>query len=113
MNKNDNFKICPNCDFVWKNRKDFLSDNKTSITGYQVNFENLTAGLFLFRHSCKGSFSLKVSSFENLYTGPIFKEKATDTDDCPGYCLHKNELDPCPANCECAFVRKIIQILRR
>lgn len=33
-------------------------------------------------------------------------------DDCPGYCLHADELAPCPASCECAFVRDVLQLVR-
>jgi len=113
MKKDNQFKICPKCDYVWKNRDDFLCDNTVSIIGYQVNFKNLTSGLFLFNHSCNGTFSLKVSAFEDLYSGPIFQERATGSDDCPEYCLHKSTLDPCPATCECAFAREIIQLLKR
>jgi len=113
MNKDINFKVCPNCDFVWKNREDFLNDNKVSMIGYQVHFKNLTAGIFLFNHFCKGTLAIEVSSFKDLYDGPIFKERATGSDECPEYCLHKDNLDPCPAECECAFVREIIQIIKR
>ena len=107
------FNTCPNCNFIWQNRDDFLKDNDVTIIGYQVHFKHLIAGLFLFNHSCKGTFSLKVNAFEDLYNGPVFTERATGSDACPGHCLHENRLDPCPAKCECAFVREIIQFLQK
>ncbi len=113
MNENNKFKICSCCGFVWKSREDFLNDNNISIIGYQAHFQNLTAGLFLFNHSCHGTLSLKTGIFTDLYNGPVFQEKVTGSDDCPGYCLYENILDPCPAKCECAFVREIIQILKK
>ena len=107
------FKACPNCGFIWENRDDFIGDDSVSIIGYQVNFKKLHAGLFLFNHSCEGTFSLRVDDFKGLYTGPVFQERATGSDACPEFCLHKSKLEPCPAACECAFAREIIQILKR
>jgi len=69
--------------------------------------------IFLFNHSCKGTLGLEVSAFEDLYDGPIFQGRATGSDDCPGYCPHEDSLDPCLVKCECAFVREIIQILKK
>jgi hypothetical protein len=42
----------------------------------------------------------------------MVEERKTGTEECPGYCLHQDELQPCPARCECAYVREIIQIIR-
>jgi hypothetical protein len=111
MNENGRFKICPNCGHVWENREKFLKDDDVTLVGYQVQFKVLTAGMFLFNHSCRGTMALEVSAFEDLYDGPIFQDRATGTGDCPGYCLERHILDPCPAKCECAFVREIIQLL--
>jgi len=109
----NNFKVCPACGFEWKSRNDFLNDNSVYIIGYQAHFESLKTGIFLFNHSCKGTLALEVSDFADLYDGPVFEERATGSDDCPGHCLHENILDPCPAKCECAFVREVIQILKK
>lgn len=106
------FKACPGCGFKWHSRDDFLNDNNISFVGYQVNFKNLRTGIFLFNHSCKDTLALEVGAFEDLYDGPIYQERATGSDSCPGHCLREDILDPCPAKCECAFVREIIQILR-
>jgi len=106
------FKTCPNCGYIWPNRDDFLQDARVTIVGYQVNFESLKEGFFLFNHSCKTTLAIEVVSFVDLYDGPVFSEKATGTDTCPGHCLNKSTLSPCPAICECAFVREIIQIFK-
>lgn len=107
------FMVCSNCGFSWKKREDFLNDKGVNIIGYQVHFEDLKAGFFLFNHSCGTTFTLDIQFFMDLYNGPIFKDKATGSDQCPGHCLHKSNLDPCPAKCECAFVREIIQVLKK
>lgn len=108
-----NFMVCSNCGYSWKKREDFFNDKGVTIIGYQVNFEQLKAGFFLFNHICGTTFTLDVQSFEDLYNGPIFMDKEAGSDQCPGHCLHKSNLDPCPVKCECAFVREIIQILKK
>lgn len=107
------FMVCTNCGFSWKGRENFLADNGVKIIGYQVNFEQLKAGFFLFNHICGTTFTLDVHSFEDLYNGDIFTDKVTGSDQCPGHCLHKSNLEPCPVKCECAFVREIIQVLKK
>lgn len=106
------FKICTICKAVWQTRDNFLDDPDVFIVGYQPHFNLLTEGLFLFNHSCRGTLSIKAIEFKDLYKGPVFKERLTGSEECPGHCLHESELDPCPAKCECAFVREIVQIVK-
>ncbi len=113
MKKNTIFKICSKCGVGWKDRKSFLDDVNITMLGYQAHFKRLTAGLFLFNHSCHGTLSIEAHEFADLYDGPIFQDKLTGSDDCPGYCLHEKILDPCIVHCECAYVREIIQILKK
>ena len=107
------FKNCLPCGNKWFARDDFLKDSSIEIVGYQVNFDNLSAGHFLFNHSCGATLALSVRYFNGLYVGPIFEERATGSDDCPGYCLYQNQLDTCAARCECAYVRNIIDIIKK
>ncbi|MFC1816982.1 hypothetical protein ACFL0M_13840 [Thermodesulfobacteriota bacterium] len=93
-------------------RDNFLSDPGLEIVGYQVDFEELTEGIFLFNHSCRGTIAIQAGEFKYLYDGQIFEERATGSDDCPEYCLLQDELRPCPAKCECAYVREIIQVIK-
>ncbi len=106
------FKKCPLCGHPWESRSSFLADPGVEIIGYQVCFTALTSGYFLFNHSCAGTLAILVEDFEDLYAGPVYQERKTDTDECPAYCLHQDELARCPARCECAFVREIIQTVR-
>lgn len=107
------FKECRVCNRQWKTRDDFLADEEVVLVGYQANWIVLEKGLFLFNHSCHGTLSLEVCEFSDLYDGPIFQERKTGSEDCAGYCLHRSELKPCPASCECAYVREILQLLKR
>ncbi len=105
------FKECAVCGFTWPTRLDFLTDTAVEIFGYQVNFDNLTLGLFLFNHNCRNTLSVPAGAFKDLYDGPVFETRATGTEECPGYCLRQSELNLCPAQCECAYVRQILQII--
>ncbi|MBI5373976.1 MAG: hypothetical protein HZA77_00965 [Candidatus Schekmanbacteria bacterium] len=106
------FKKCPLCEVVWDSREEFLKDPRVSVIGYQTNFKKLGEGFFLFNHdSCGTSLAIMVDAFHDFYKGPIYEDRATGSEDCPGYCLHQSELRRCPAKCECAYVREIIQIV--
>ena len=107
------FKQCKNCQTEWPTRDQFLDDPDVVLIGYQSNFVTLEKGLFLFNHSCQSTLSVEVEAFADLYAGPIFQERLFKTETCPGYCLHHNELRPCPAKCECAYVREIMTLLQK
>ncbi len=106
------FKKCQPCGFEWDSRDDFLGDPNMELIGYQANFDELETGLFLLNHSCHATLAIQASEFRDLYDGPVFAARATGSDECPGYCLRKNELRPCPTECECAYVREIIQVIK-
>jgi hypothetical protein len=89
-----------------------MKDPALRIIGYQVSFVYLEEGIFLFNHRCGTSLGVIAGAFRDLYDGPIFSERLTGTDECPQYCMLKDELRPCPAKCECAYVREIIQIIK-
>jgi hypothetical protein len=108
----NSFKKCPNCGVEWSKRTSFLEDPALELIGYQVNFKELEAGLLLFNHSCHSTLAVPAHQFADLYDGPIFAERATGSEECPEYCLHQDELRACPAQCECAYVREIIQVVR-
>jgi hypothetical protein len=105
------FKTCSMCGFVWPERTSFLSDPTLRIIGYQAHLRELTAGLFLFSHTCGTSLSIQAKVFHDLYNGPIFAERLTGTEECRGYCLREDELRPCPAKSECAYVREVVQVI--
>lgn len=108
----DMFKQCPACRFVWTSREQFLEDPMLNLVGYQVNVKRLSAGLFLFNHSCIGStLAVQALAFRDLYQGPVFSQRLSDDPSCPGHCLRQKDLQPCPLMCECSYVREILQIV--
>jgi len=107
------FKTCPYCSKPWFSRDEFLSDVDISLVGYQVDFDELALGLFLFNHSaCQTTLAIPAGLLKDLYIGPIFNDRRTGQADCPGYCLKHTQLSACPAECECAWVRRLLQIIR-
>ena len=107
------FKKCTCCNTPWLSRQEFLEDHNLDFVGYQVNFSNLELGYFLFNHlTCHSTIAVHAGLFSDLYDGPIFSERRTDTENCPGYCGDRTALDPCDQTCECAYVREVVQIVR-
>lgn len=106
------FKLCTMCEKAWGDRDDFLSDPEAKIIGYQVNFGDLQLGYFLFNHlACQTTLAIHAARFIDLYQGPIYAQPKTGTPDCTGHCLRQDDLEPCDTQCECAYVREIIQII--
>jgi hypothetical protein len=69
--------------------------------------------LLLFDHICHTSLAIPAEQFIDLYKGKMIEGRKTGSEQCPGYCLHEDELRSCPVECECAYVRDIIQIISR
>jgi hypothetical protein len=109
----DVFKTCPLCEHAWANRREFLEDAGLELVGYQVDFPELSLGLFLFNHRCcRTTLAVHAHRFADLYHGPVYQVCRTGADDCRGYCLRPLELRSCPAECECAWVRALLGIIR-
>ena len=109
------FKKCPMCSTEWKTRDEFLDDQSLKLNGYLADFEKLEWGLFYFTHTIEGCFStmaLEAKDFSTLYSGKKYTERRTGEEECPGYCLDKEQLNRCNAFCECAFNREVIQIIK-
>jgi len=110
------FKKCTGCEYHWKTRKEFLSDPQVKLIGYQVNFDELKTGFFMFNHlkpECLTTVSLPTELFSDLYRGEVYHERMTGSVACPGYCQHSDNLKVCPVKCECSFVREVMQIVIR
>lgn len=110
------FKTCTCCGRQWTTRNAFLGDPEVRLVGYQVHFQDLQTGLFLFNHDrdgCHSTLSVNASEFRDLYRGTVFEGVRLGAPECPGYCLHDGDLSPCPERCECSFVREILQTVKQ
>ena len=109
------FETCSMCGEVWANRAEFLSDPRVVVVGYQADLEALETGLFLFNHrklECGTTLVIEAGRFVDLAPGPIYRRSLHNTDECPDYCLRPDDIRPCPAHCECAYVRDVLQVVR-
>lgn len=108
------FKTCPNCKQVWPTMEDFLSDPEWIMNGYQVHFDDLEGGLFVFTHVRKGCYTtlaIKVKKFICLTNHPILNKRTVQPAGCTNLCMREGALEPCPIACECSWVREILQII--
>ncbi len=109
------FKICPMCSNHWEMLEDFLSDHELELSGYQVSFIDLKGGLFYFSHTkpgCGTTLAIPVNEFTGLSNRPMLASQGKQSKCCPELCVRKNDLEPCPVECECSWVREIMQIIR-
>ncbi len=104
----DIFKECTMCGFKWHSRDIFLEDPEIETIGYQVDFTALESGLYLFNHTCGTTLAILVDNFSDLHNGPIYLESLNGKPECPGHCLHENELNPCPNQCKNSYVRDLL-----
>jgi hypothetical protein len=90
-----------------------LNDSQIDLVGYQANFCQLELGYLLFNHHiCESTLAIHAGLFKDLYAGPIFGQRLTGSDVCQGFCNDSVALELCDAKCECAYIRKILQIVR-
>jgi hypothetical protein len=106
------FKKCHNCGCEWESRDQFLSDADIQLIGYQVNFREIALGLVYFNHACMGTLTIPAYYFVDLYHGPVFEKHQKIADDRPEYCFRKDEIKPCPEQCECAFIKGVLQVIK-
>lgn len=109
------FKKCPLCEYEWADRDEFLTDPELRLIGYQANLDDLKLGLLYFNHErpdCGTTLAIEAASVIDLYDGPVFQTRKHGSSHCPGHCLYFADLEPCPAECECAAIREVLQIVR-
>jgi hypothetical protein len=111
------FKTCPNCGTVWQTLDEFLDDPKVELGGYQVNFVDLKGGLFYFTHrkqDCQTTMAVKVEDFASLSDRSFLAPRGKLPEGgCSNQCLRKGDIDPCPTQCECVWVREVLQVIRK
>jgi hypothetical protein len=110
------FKTCRSCGAVWPTRGDFLADPAVELNGYQVSLVDIETGLLLFTHMeerCRSTTGVPVREFLDLYSGERYEANKALTPECPRYCVEETMFDRCAVLCECAFVREILQEVRK
>ena len=109
------FKTCSCCGVSWPTRESFLSDPYLRVDGYQSDFEFLEEGLFFLTHckdDCHSTMTIPAREFADLYSGCRYPQSKALSQECPRYCVDKEQLARCDAYCECAYVREVLSIVK-
>jgi hypothetical protein len=107
---------CGLCGKVWHCLDDVVADAGLELTGYQARFDDPADGLVLVTHrifGCGTTLAFPVSVLRPLYCGPEYTERMALTDECSRQCLDHNLLEVCEAPCDMAWVRRVMQSIRR
>jgi hypothetical protein len=110
------FKLCGCCRKSWESRDDFITSPQICLLGYQAAFDKPENGLFLFNHLdkvCRTTLGINVSNFYDMYDGIRYPESKIGYDECSRKCLSIYDLERCDVPCSMAFIREIIQIIRK
>ena len=100
----------------WEDREAFLNDHTLELNGYDADFDQLEFGLLYFTHRVAGCYStmaIEAREFFSLYQGAKYAENLMGSDQCTGKCLKTGDLGACPAHCRFAFVREVVQIIKK
>ncbi|MGI5816921.1 MAG: hypothetical protein ACOX9R_02370 [Armatimonadota bacterium] len=110
------FKQCSLCGHRWADLADVVVDRDLKVTGYQACFVSPEMGLVLMTHcveDCGTTLALRVKALRELYDGPQYTELRAGQESCREYCLQHNILEECDVDCELAWMRSVLQYLRR
>lgn len=109
-------RTCTMCNTSWPDLASLVTDPDLEVVGYQARFDRPHEGLVLVTHMlehCRTTLAISVADLRPLYFGPVYSERMTGSSDCPGLCLLQNRLEECEAQCDMAWVRRVIQFMRR
>lgn len=107
---------CTMCNTSWSDLESLVTDTNLEVVGYQARFDCPHEGLVLITHNverCRTTIGISVANLRPLYFGPEYNERRTGSAECPGLCLLEGRLEECEAPCDMAWVRRVIQFMRR
>ncbi len=106
------FKTCPKCGRQWPSAEDFLTDAAVRLLGFQPGPEGHQRGFFLFHHhQCDSSLTVSMSAFEPLGLLVGFASSRCAAGLVTKLCLAAMENRPCPPQCVCESVWKIMGLI--
>lgn len=114
--KPEGFKTCPLCEECWPTLEDFVRDRRLAVHGYMAICDDPGAGLVFVTHTranCGTTLTVFAATLRPLYHGPQYTALNYGADDCRRMCLDLRRLEECTAPCKMAWVRQVLQVLRR
>lgn len=113
---NEPYKTCRVCHATWPTLPDLVHDANLRVNGYQASFGTPEEGLILLTHEvpgCGTTLAVTAGSLQHLYFGPGYTETLAGSEYCEMWCLDENSVDDCEAPCAMAWIRHVLQYLRR
>lgn len=110
------FMRSSSCGAVWESYRDFATDPNLSVVGYQPLFDDPCRGWILVTHAVQGCWTtvgVRVGRLRALYDGPEWPDIKLGTEECRELCVVEGKLDECDAECSMAWIRTVMQCLRR
>ena len=110
------FLECSLCGAIWRDYREVVTDPQLSVVGYQPCFDNPYDGLILVTHEVEGcgtTLAVRAHKLRLLYDGPVWPELKKGTAECCLLCINEGDLEDCTAECAMAWVRTVLQYLRR
>jgi len=110
------YKTCPMCRKIWPRLHDLVRDRLLRLVGYQAAVPEPEKGLLLFTHEmdgCNSTLAMPARDFRFMYDGPVYSECNFGEPTCESHCLEHSDLEACAAQCCMAWVRAVIQYIRR
>lgn len=116
MASETSFKCCTACGACWPTAEAFVLDQALTVKGYQAVFGEPEEGLILVTHNvpgCGTTLGVTARTLRPLYRGPEFSEFRQGSEVCELRCLDEGDIETCTAPCAMAWVREVLQYLRR
>ena len=106
------FKTCSKCGFVWPERASFLIDPNLRLIGYQADFEELMAGIFLYSTTFAKRLSPLEQTTSKIYTTARCLLKGWKAVTSAGVTVcTKMIYAHIPRNVNVQYVREIVQVI--
>jgi hypothetical protein len=93
-----------------------VRDARLRLDGYSAFFDDPANGLVFVTHrvpGCGTTLTLYAGQLRVLFSGTDYPELHKGADDCHRLCLDRSRLEECDAECSMAWVRDVLQYLRR
>ena len=114
--QHEHFKHCTMCGTSWRDLAEFVTDFQLRVEGYQACFPQPDLGLVMLTHradGCGTTLAVAAAELRPLYDGPEFTEHRVGQEDCEKHCLQVKDIEECDVECDMAWIRTVMQYLRR
>lgn len=116
MTSQTSFKRCGHCQTCWPTAEAFVLDRALQVCGYQACLGAPEDGVIVAIHDetgCGTTIGVTARSLRALYRGPEYTDFCQGTEVCELRCIDEGDIETCAAPCAMAWVREVLQYLRK